>query len=409
MLKCLNLDIPVQEIIHFPHLQTSKMSSSSAEAVADLAAMDAAVMTTDTNGTGEINVMSRQQVEAFRASLRKGRRVTITWRYGESSSTRASAPMTWRGTVINEEENDDDARRALILYDKNQPSLEHGGKIQFPPPLLGDRQPEILKAEQEKIAGNLPDLGILFDRSDDVPLGEKRQRDGSACQQPTTKMVPQVPDHATPVAPAVDYAPNSVLEGAEQIAAAMKGETLFVPLAVNLRVPKFVSTSWSVLYPNLWWGRPVAEWRALLTEMCLEKALVPENDRERRTLFAKRDGLVAWMATTTVKPSTKEEWRLPFDLSAEMAATFVYARTGYDGKNRFMDDYAKAYDSGKLDFERLIDTVTAPKSTWPPKNGPRRTATQPAAQAASQTPGGTPTTTKPAGGAGQPRRQRRRW
>jgi hypothetical protein len=387
------------------------MSSSTAEAAADLAAMEAAaLMAADADGTGEVHVMSRQQVEAFRASLRKGRRVTITWRYGESSSTRASAPMTWRGTVINEEENDDDARRALILYDKAQPCLEHGGKIQFPPPLLGDRQPEILRAEQEKIAGALPDLGILFDRSDDVPLGEKRQRDGSACQQPATKAAPQAPGHTSPVAATVDYATNSVLEGAEQIAAAMKGETLFVPLAVNLRVPKFVSTSWSVLYPNLWWGRPVAEWRALLTEMCLEKALVPENDRERRTLFAKRDGLVAWMATATVKPSTKEEWRLPFDLSAEMAATFVYARTGYEGKNRFMDDYAKAYDSGKLDFERLIETVTAPKSTWPPKNGPRRTNTQPAAQAASQTTQGTTTpTTKPSGGPGQPRRQRRRW
>jgi hypothetical protein len=131
-----------------------------------------------------------------------------------------------------------------------------------------------------------------------------------------------------------------------------------IQIAVNLRIPRHVGTWISVLYPNLWLGRPVQEWKTTLQEACIERDLLPEDERERRILFAKRDALVAWLATTTIRPSTKEEWKLSFGLAADMAGCFAFARGGYAAKNRVADEFADAFDTGKVDFERILSVAT---------------------------------------------------
>jgi hypothetical protein len=314
--------------------------------------------------------MTRHQVEEVRASLKRGMRVKVTWKYGESQTTLASPTMVWRGVVENENEDDDDARRVLIRYDAGQESLEEGGAIPFPPPLLNDRQAEIFAVEIEKLPGRLPDLGMLFDRSQrqwdrpdgtaEAAVGSKRTREG----EPTPAAPAKPPSE---VAPPTNDALGS-LEGAEQIAAALKGDTLMTTLAPNLRIPRYINTWISVLYPNLWLGRQVNEWKNTLQETCFERDLLPVDERERRIFFAKRDSFVSWLATTTMRPTTKDEWRLAFGLAADMAAEFAFAQGGFTSKNKFSALFLDAYENGKLDFEKILDTAIQQGKKNPPRS-----------------------------------------
>ena len=278
--------------------------------------------------------------------------------------------MVWRGVVENEHEDDDDARRVLIRYDAGQESLEEGGAIPFPPPLLNDRQAEIFAVDIEKLPGGVPDLGMLFDRSQrqwdrldatvEPAVGTKRTREGESAPTAPAKPPSEV---ASPTNEALGS-----LEGAEQIAAALKGDTLMTTLAPNLRIPRYINTWISVLYPNMWLGRPVAEWKNTLQETCFERDLLPDDERERRIFFAKRDSFVSWLATTTMRPATKDEWRLAFGLAADMAAEFAFAQGGFPSKNKFAELFFDAYESGKLDFEKILNTAIQQGKKQPPRS-----------------------------------------
>ena len=178
--------------------------------------------------------MSRTQVETFRSSLKVGNRIEITWRYGASLDYEESEEMTWRGTVISENENDDDAARVLVKYDAGQRNLEKEANIPFPPPLLGNRNAEILKTRILRRPGALPDLSI-FDRGD-LPA----EHQASA------------PANSSREAVGVPREKRARDDDLENIASALKGEGQWVTVADGLRIPSRVNKPFDLLYANEW-------------------------------------------------------------------------------------------------------------------------------------------------------------
>jgi hypothetical protein len=309
---------------------------------------------------------SRIEIEEFRASLRKGMRIELVWRFGESLEFTATEKVLWKGTVSSENEDDDDARRALILYDGNQPYLKEASNITFPPPLLGNRQAEIWSARVVKRPTQLPDMGC-FGR----PAPTDAFSHTASAERPTPPKEGNDKKR--------DRGEDTDIEHYEALASALSGEKRMVPIAEHLKVPRYINAPFDVMYPMTWLGR-AAEWKAAFMERSTEHRYLPENDRERRNVLTKRDAFVSWLAGGYPRPATKEEWLVPFLLLSEVCAGWVFALAGYEGMNRFQDAMRCAWAEGAVDVEKTFLTATKPpppqKQQWrQPKNTPAATTT----------------------------------
>lgn len=268
---------------------------------------------------------------------------------GESLEYKATPKYLWRGTVASENEDDDDAKRALVLYDGAQPQLREAAYIPFPPPLLGNRQAEIWAAEIVQRPTEMPDMGV-FGRPAPVEIGARDSPASAAAHSPAKETQKR------------GRSPDKEVEHYEALASALSGEKRMLTIAEHLRVPRNINAPFDVCYPMPWIGKPM-EWRNMFMERAAEMRYLPENDRERRTLLTKRDAFASWLACAASRPTTKEEWSVPFLLLADITAGWAFALGGYEAKNRFEDAARAAWSEGTVDIEKMFNTATRP----PPK------------------------------------------
>jgi hypothetical protein len=305
---------------------------------------------------------SRIEIDEFRSRLRKGMRIELVWRFGESLEFTATEKVLWKGTVSSENEDDDDARRALILYDGNQPYLKEASNITFPPPLLGNRQAEIWSARVVKRPTQLPDMGCF---------GRPAPTDTITAASVERPAPPKEGNDKKR-----DRGDDADIEHYEALASALSGEKRMVPVVEHLKVPRYINAPFDVMYPMAWFGRPT-DWRAAFMERSTEHRYLPENDRERRNMLTKRDAFVSWLAGGSPRPATKEEWLVPFLLLGEVCAGWAYALGGYEVMNRFQDAFRSAWAEGAVDVEKIFLAATKPpQKQWrQPKNTPANTTT----------------------------------
>ena len=86
--------------------------------------------------------MSRAEERAAQAQMMTGKRFKVLWRYGLGADVEATPPMTFVGTVISVETDEDGNPVTLVDYEPHE-ALPKGGILTFPPPPLADRQVEI--------------------------------------------------------------------------------------------------------------------------------------------------------------------------------------------------------------------------------------------------------------------------
>mgnify|MGYP001561552840 CR=1 FL=1 len=293
--------------------------------------------------------MPRTEVNDFLQKLQDGTRISVRWRFGATTEEDATEVVTWTGKVVEIEKDTDGRTRATVHYDADCVGFEGGGHTSFPPPSLSNAKGpvEILSAEA-RMPRKFPNLTAfkqpppgnvaIATTGESEPLTSKRPRDE-----------------------------------AEAIADALRGDMAKTRIADGLKVPTEIPARFAAFYPHLWVGGNPAEWIAKFNDTMQKLGTNMHGSLKRGELYEARDNFAGWMEITQhVKPTTKEEWLLPFNLAFRLLALCAVSQQGYKGETQVRSETRAAFETGYVNVatiykaieksEVAVDTVTSPKN-----------------------------------------------
>jgi hypothetical protein len=257
--------------------------------------------------------MSRAEERAAQAQMTMGKRFKVLWRYGQGVEVEATPPMTFVGTVISVEADEDGTPVTLVDYEAHE-ALPRGGILTFPPPPLADRQVEIFSVTFLRAPSAIPDLSALVRPREPVSEARAVSQAGAAEAQKHTAVaevqkLPAVEDRKRP-------REEESLDAIARIADKLEGGGEKQAVVDGLKIPRAIRDFMVPFYPNFWFGK-AAEWSNALNDSMLQMGVRFSSVALRENFFATKGSLAALLGGSR-KPMTKPEWLPYFSLAASL-------------------------------------------------------------------------------------------
>jgi hypothetical protein len=263
----------------------------------------------------------------------------------------------------------------LYVPEDNSPDDVSEILCQFPSPKIEYSEIKILPFKSKLSAG-----------------GKSVKRD----REPTCQLAPTPPVTPTPL-PHVNFAipaqaasalrpgfypilsqpTNATVSlGNDDVADALRGDKRKVEITAGLKIPATVAVEDAWMYPHPWlaWidlahpetvGRH-AEWRSsvLQAQLALRADIVVDGKREQ--FEASKRSVCSLLLQQHVLPTTKGEWEYYFSSLWTVVSWFVFARTGFQGQDKFLFRVHKMWKDGFVDLVDAFTEATKGGQSQPP-------------------------------------------
>ncbi len=235
----------------------------------------------------------------------------------------ATPPMTFVGTVISVEADEDGTPVTLVDYEPHE-ALPRGGILTFPPPPLADRQVEIFTVTFLRAPSTIPDLSALVRPRD--PVSEARAVSQTGAGEAQKQAAVAETQKQSGAEERKRPREEESLDAIARIADKLEGGGEKQMVVDGLKIPRAIRDFLLPFYPNFWFGK-AAEWSSALNDSTLQMGVRFASVALRENFFATKGSLAALLGGSR-KPLTKSEWLPYFSLAASLFGFCVVGAGG---------------------------------------------------------------------------------